>query len=147
MIFIQFLFDFDFEVKTRQYGFFLANILVTMFGMMGIFGGLVIANIITVTGSSYCSIFSNTCTTNPYLPLNITMIVLGVIAFITCIVYFIALPISVQGTFLYRQNRGNTNMNMYPYNAQYGQQQPMQPFPTGPQPYPNMNSQQPPSYQ
>jgi hypothetical protein len=146
------LFFINFEVKTRQYDYFVANVLVTAFGIMGLSGGLVIVNIITMIDSSRCSVFSKTCATNPHSSLNIAMIVLGAIAIVMSFVYFIALPMSTQCMFANRLSRGSVNMNMYPYNAQYGQQQQQQPmplFPTGPQGAdPNMTSQRPPpSYQ
>ena len=96
-------------IKKRTYGYFIASIICTSFGLMVIFGGLIIANIIGINSFS-CSFSSNRCD-NSYTGLNIAMIVLGVLAFILCIAYFIALPISIQAC-----------VNRSRYSTSYNQQ-------------------------
>lgn len=103
--------------KKRENGYFIGSIFMTMFVLMIIFGGLIIVNIISIT--TFC-VFSSECSYYLQSGLHIAMLVLGAIAFVLCIVYFIALPLKLNG-FNRRQNLnnpyGNQQQVMYSNNG------------------------------
>ena len=104
-----------------------------MFGMMAIFGGLVIVNIIGLTSTSSSCFFNDECVRSSN-ELIIAILALGIVAFILCIAYFIAVPIKVQGFGARRY--GTHGQVAYGYNGT----QPVYPQNLAQQPYVYTNS-------
>ena len=76
----------------RTLGLYTGTVFLNIFGMIAIFGGLTITNVMAVAIYDInCSYDSNCKNTG----LNIAMLVLGVIAFVLCIVYLIVLSVTM----------------------------------------------------
>lgn len=99
-----------------------------------IFGGLVIVNAIAI--SQYSSIFQETKFNPDMRPVNIAMLVIGVVGFIFCVGYFISIWIVVNGgcdkSFRNqsRYNYSNAAVSVSPVNFQYSTS--TTPYPSGP---------------
>lgn len=123
-------------MKTRKYSLYVACITLHSLGTVVIFGAFIIVNAIGLSQYSFCF---NECFNSTMRPVNIAMIVIGVAAFITTVVYFITIPSKINGgcgNRGYGQTAFSTNGTIIaPQNMQY---------------QPNFNFQQaqnmPPSY-
>jgi hypothetical protein len=81
-------------VKKRSYKWLLVNLISTPCGAVIILGGLVAANVATVIESKRCTVlvFKEHCIwVNRYVELNVAMLVLGLVAFLMCVAYFLVL--------------------------------------------------------
>jgi hypothetical protein len=87
----------------RSRSMFNVHVIVHMFGIMAVFFGLVIMNIHTLTTSSWCSLFKP-CEPYMYSSLNISMLVLGVVAMLMGTFHFIGLPCMISGRCSSNQN-------------------------------------------